>query len=61
MNYTYFESANGKFVVTGPGVIAGNLSEIIESRAVIMCRILNEAYMAGNKAKAMEIKKALEY
>jgi len=60
MVYRHFPNAKGNFVITGPGVIAGDVIEPEEKRAQIMCRVLNEAFEAGKKAKAIEIKKALE-
>lgn len=59
MVYRHFPNANGKFVVTGPGVIAGDVIETEEKRAIIMCRVLNEAFEAGKDAKIAEIKRVL--
>lgn len=60
MNYSCFESASGKFVITGPGIYPGELVRTnSQDEAISMCRILNEVYKAGRRNKAAEIKKAL--
>lgn len=59
MVYSYGRYAD-KITVKGPGLIAGDIVIEFEAQALTMCKIINEVYSAGKKAKAEEIKKILE-
>lgn len=59
MFYSYGRYAD-KLSIKGPGLIAGDIVIDNEAQALTMCKIINEVYSAGKKAKALEIKKVLE-
>jgi hypothetical protein len=58
--FTYFKSASEKFVIEGPGLATGDIRAEIEEQAIIICKALERAFKAGKKAKAEEIKRALD-
>ena len=56
--YTYFPSVNSGYVISGPRI--DHIDNILEeSKAVELCKALNQAFIAGKEYQIVEVKKVL--